>query len=57
MAPPTASAPAAASTPTSISRSSRSDTTQAEAMIASGAIRDAKTIALIYYAKATGLFG
>jgi len=30
---------------------------QAEAMIASGAIRDAKTIALIYYAKATGLFG
>ena len=29
----------------------------AEAMIASGAIRDAKTIALIYYAKATGLFG
>jgi len=25
-------------------------------MIASGAIRDAKTIALIYYAKATGLF-
>jgi len=28
----------------------------AEAMIASGAIRDAKTIALIYYAKATGLF-
>jgi len=30
---------------------------QAEAMIAAGAIRDAKTIALIYYAKATGLFG
>ena len=30
---------------------------QAEAMIASGAIRDAKTIALIYYARATGLFG
>jgi len=30
---------------------------EAEAMIASGAIRDAKTIALIYYAKATGLFG
>jgi nudix-type nucleoside diphosphatase (YffH/AdpP family) len=30
---------------------------QAQAMIASGAIRDAKTIALIYYAKATGLFG
>jgi GDP-mannose pyrophosphatase NudK len=30
---------------------------QAEAMIATGAIRDAKTIALIYYAKATGLFG
>jgi GDP-mannose pyrophosphatase NudK len=29
---------------------------QAAAMIASGAIRDAKTIALIYYAKATGLF-
>jgi len=29
---------------------------EAEAMIASGAIRDAKTIALIYYAKATGLF-
>lgn len=29
---------------------------QAEAMIASGAIRDAKTIALFYYAKATGLF-
>ena len=56
-APPTASAPAAASTPTNISMSSRSDTRQAEAMIASGAIRDAKTIALIYYAKATGLFG
>jgi len=30
---------------------------QAETMIAAGAIRDAKTIALIYYAKATGLFG
>jgi len=30
---------------------------QAEAMIAAGAICDAKTIALIYYAKATGLFG
>jgi nudix-type nucleoside diphosphatase (YffH/AdpP family) len=30
---------------------------EAEAMIASGAIRDAKTIALIYYAKATGLLG
>jgi GDP-mannose pyrophosphatase NudK len=30
---------------------------QAEAMIASGAIRDAKTVALIYYARATGLFG
>jgi len=30
---------------------------QAEAMIASGVIRDAKTIALIYYARATGLFG
>jgi nudix-type nucleoside diphosphatase (YffH/AdpP family) len=30
---------------------------EAEAMIASGAIRDAKTIALICYAKATGLFG
>ena len=29
----------------------------AEAMIASGAIRDAKTIALICYAMATGLFG
>ncbi len=29
---------------------------EAEAMIASGAIRDAKTIALVYYAKATGLF-
>jgi nudix-type nucleoside diphosphatase (YffH/AdpP family) len=29
---------------------------QAEAMIASGAIRDAKTIALFYYAKANGLF-
>jgi len=28
---------------------------EAEAMIASGAIRDAKTIALIYYAKANGL--
>ena len=28
----------------------------AEAMIASGAIRDAKTIALFYYAKANGLF-
>jgi len=30
---------------------------EAEAMIATGAIRDAKTIALIFYAKATGLFG
>jgi nudix-type nucleoside diphosphatase (YffH/AdpP family) len=30
---------------------------QTEAMIAAGVIRDAKTIALIYYAKATGLFG
>lgn len=30
---------------------------EAEAMIASGAIRDAKTIALIYYAKANGLLG
>jgi nudix-type nucleoside diphosphatase (YffH/AdpP family) len=30
---------------------------EAEAMIGSGAIRDAKTIALIYYAKANGLFG
>ena len=30
---------------------------EAETMIASGAIRDAKTIALIYYARATGLFG
>ena len=30
---------------------------EAEAMIAAGAIRDAKTIALVYYAKATGLFG
>ncbi len=30
---------------------------EAEAMIASGAIRDAKTIALIYYAKAHGLVG
>ena len=30
---------------------------QAEAMIGSGAIRDAKTIALIYYAKANGLLG
>ena len=30
---------------------------EAEAMIASGAIRDAKTVALIYYAKATGLLG
>ena len=30
---------------------------EAAAMIDSGAIRDAKTIALIYYAKATGLFG
>jgi nudix-type nucleoside diphosphatase (YffH/AdpP family) len=28
-----------------------------EAMIASGLIRDAKTIALVYYAKATGLIG
>jgi len=28
-----------------------------EAMIASGVIRDAKTIALVYYAKATGLLG
>ena len=30
---------------------------EAEAMIASGVICDAKTIALIYYAKATGLLG
>jgi nudix-type nucleoside diphosphatase (YffH/AdpP family) len=30
---------------------------EAEAMIASGVIRDAKTIALVYYAKATGLIG
>ena len=30
---------------------------EAEAMIGSGAIRDAKTIALIYYAKANGLLG
>jgi nudix-type nucleoside diphosphatase (YffH/AdpP family) len=30
---------------------------EAEAMIATGAIRDAKTIALIYYARANGLFG
>jgi len=30
---------------------------EAEAMIAAGAIRDAKTIALVYYAKATGLIG
>ena len=47
--------PAAASTRTSTSRSSSSRSTRRSAMIASGEIRDAKTIALLYFARATNL--
>ena len=42
---------------TSTSRSSRSRFAEALAMIEGGAIADAKTIALMYYARAKGLMG
>ena len=50
-------ATAAASTRTSTSRSLEIPFAEALAMIESGAIADAKTIALLYYAKAKGLMG